>query len=287
MVFCSVFKEKLLLRRKNNMSKNFIQTSSVFALMGLSLFSFSVKAMDKQEDEGSSIPSTVSRLNQAFENVRNAVSDFTHPGNSVAVANSFLPEMQEGPTPQFKFIKNEALIREECEREARGEEGIQLRGDTLELMNKPNTLLNALHIISHPFDPETNVTIANDGKLTVWTGHNYNAEYQLESKRISVTEGDIIKIPYKITVSPGSKVSFGLLSTNRQWWYGEDGECIFPSNNERAVIYTGNYEVTVPQGETKTSLVFRNYFLRTPENSGHSAFTIEELQFLKSSNEHR
>jgi len=241
--------------------------------------------MNQPEDEGSHIPSTALRPIQVVDTVRNFVSDITHPGNSIALAESeksyeaeqarrasIQPEMQEIQIPQFKVVKDEAAVREACECAP-----IQLlEGTTLELMNK-----FGMGTLGHPFDEATDV-IAHDGKLTVVTGHNKQAEYQLETKRILVNEGDVITIPYKITIFPGGKVSFGLLSTGRNGWYGASGECIFDLGNKMKVTRSGNYVVTVPQGETMTSLVFRNYYLG---EDGHSTFTIEELKFLKRSNE--
>jgi hypothetical protein len=120
---------------------------------------------------------------------------------------------------------------------------------------------------SLPLKPLTflgNRIVNENGKYKVTTDYNTFATYQLESERLPVTPGELLRVPYEVTVEPGGQIALGLLNTKRDLWYEE--HVLGPGRHE------GILETTVPFGETETSLVFRNYHLNAP---GQSSFTID------------
>jgi hypothetical protein len=97
---------------------------------------------------------------------------------------------------------------------------------------------------------------------------NY-AHYQLVSDTIQVKPGQAVKVSYKITVDPEGVMSIGFLNTARNGWYGD--EIILKEGT-----HSGTLDRVVPDGDTETSIVFRNYHL---DKVGQTTFTIEALQF--------
>lgn len=145
-------------------------------------------------------------------------------------------------------------------------------------------------ILANEFVAFENIALGNTGKperveekdrgVTVVTDNNASASYQLRSDLVPVNPGDSLEVTYKVTLQPHSKISFGFLNTQGNGWYpslGKSAELILTTGEEEQT-YEGTYLRTVPVGEEKTSLVVRNYHLRT---AGQSTFAIEKLGFKK------
>ena len=119
--------------------------------------------------------------------------------------------------------------------------------------------LSAVPLIWEAVPGIQNVIARGPEGITVVTDKN-GRTHQLRSQNFPVQGGQIIRIPFHITVEKGGRISFGLLG------YGE--ERILGEGN-----HNGFYEGRVPHESRETSLIFRNYPLG---GSGHSTFTIKK-----------
>jgi hypothetical protein len=106
--------------------------------------------------------------------------------------------------------------------------------------------------------------VDNNSKILVITGSEMS--YQLESRRIEIKEGQIIKVKYKIDVDFGT-VGIGFLNSTRSLWYGGSLQGLSEGQSKSIL------ERIVPEGETMVSLVF--YTLKPK-----CVFTIKNLELL-------
>jgi TPR repeat protein len=114
--------------------------------------------------------------------------------------------------------------------------------------------------------------IEREGRqIKVTTDNNASASYQLESETFPVNPEETIHVHFNITVEEGGIIALGLLDTSMCNWYGL--EVLLKAGH-----HEDSFERIVPSGESKASLVVRNYHLGTP---GQSTFTIDEIGLYK------
>jgi hypothetical protein len=116
--------------------------------------------------------------------------------------------------------------------------------------------------------------------LEITTDNNNWASYQAMSQRFKVNQGDKIHVAYEIDVASEGIMSFGVLNTAGNGWYGDENASGVYEDEVvlRAGSYSDSFVRTVPTSEVDACLVLRNYHL---EREGQTTFTLKKLQMRR------